>query len=309
MKRINQWSTLLLTLFFSACGQETMTDTAEPATDRPTTSVCMSVQIDNSDEGDALTRVGGNGEIPEGYQLRYIMEVYTTADKLIPREVRAGEASYDAFTFENVRLPINDQYTAVLWADLVLTAEPLGNLYYNADRLAAIQQTLTGCTEADLLDAYSGKADFTIDADGKGTGLNVTLKRPLVCICLPLLQLAKATTGSYAIHYGATGIPTGYNAVTQTVITDGVDVPFRSSGINITASSPADTDFEIKDYVFMDNVKRQVAFTIYGNGTYYGKNNAPLHAALTGANRLLQFYGSTGKETTLTLEPFSPTPP
>lgn len=288
MKQINIWNALLMILLFSSCGKEAMTDM--PMEEQPTATVSLNVQIDNNNDDAPITRVGGDQKIPAGYQLRYIMEVYTTADKLITREVRIGSTSYTVpFSFDNVRLPINDKYVAVCWADLIPTGTSKANLYYNADQLTAIKQNITNDTNPDLLDAYTGKLAFEINDKGISTPLNITLKRPLVQIRLKDLRLEGATAAYYYIDY-QTEVLTTYNAFTQKVITTGSDKTSRDKGISNHVAYPQN-DFIIKDYVFMDDVSRQLSLNISGNGHSYNKNGTALHAPLTKPNVLLTLKG------------------
>ncbi len=285
MKRINIWNALLIILFLSACSEETITGIATE--EQPVVPVSLNVQIDNRDEN--LIRVGGDQQIPAGYQLRYIVEIYTTMDKLITREVRIGSTSYGTpFSFDNVRLPINDQYVAVCWADLIPTGVDKTNLYYNADKLTAIHQNLTGCTNPDLLDAYAGKLAFEIDDRGVQSEVAVTLKRPLVQILLENLRLENAVAETYYMNYQE--VLTTYNAFTQKVVTETSDKTTRNAGVKSYVATPQ-SNFTFKDYVFMDDVARQLSFVVTGNGKDYSKANLPLYAPLTKPNVQLKLRG------------------
>lgn len=285
MKRINIWNALLIILFLSACSEETITGIATE--EQPVVPVSLNVQIDNRDEN--LIRVGGDQQIPAGYQLRYIVEIYTTMDKLITREVRIGSTSYGTpFSFDNVRLPINDQYVAVCWADLIPTGVDKANLYYNADKLTAIHQNLTGCTNPDLLDAYAGKLAFEIDDRGVQSEVAVTLKRPLVQILLENLRLENAVAETYYMNYQE--VLTTYNAFTQKVVTATSDKTTRNAGVKSYVATPQ-SNFTFKDYVFMDDVARQLSFVVTGNGKDYSKANLPLYAPLTKPNVQLKLRG------------------
>lgn len=285
MKRINIWNALLIILFLSACSEETITGIATE--EQPVVPVSLNVQIDNRDEN--LIRVGGDQQIPAGYQLRYIVEIYTTMDKLITREVRIGSTSYGTpFSFDNVRLPINDQYVAVCWADLIPTGVDKTNLYYNADKLTAIHQNLTGCTNPDLLDAYAGKLAFEIDDRGVQSEVAVTLKRPLVQILLENLRLENAVAETYYMNYQE--VLTTYNAFTQKVVTATSDKTTRNAGVKSYVATPQ-SNFTFKDYVFMDDVARQLSFVVTGNGKDYSKANLPLYAPLTKPNVQLKLRG------------------
>lgn len=285
MKRINIWNALLIILFLSACSEETITGIVTE--EQPVVPVSLNVQIDNRDEN--LIRVGGDQQIPAGYQLRYIVEIYTTMDKLITREVRIGSTSYGTpFSFDNVRLPINDQYVAVCWADLIPTGVDKTNLYYNADKLTAIHQNLTGCTNPDLLDAYAGKLAFEIDDRGVQSEVAVTLKRPLVQILLENLRLENAVAETYYMNYQE--VLTTYNAFTQKVVTATSDKTTRNAGVKSYVATPQ-SNFTFKDYVFMDDVARQLSFVVTGNGKDYSKANLPLYAPLTKPNVQLKLRG------------------
>ena len=289
MKRINIWSALLIILFLSACSEEIITDIATE--EQPIVPVSLNVQIDNRNEN--FIRVGGDNKIPAGYQLRYIVEIYTTMDKLITREVRIGSTSYDIpFSFDNVRLPINDQYVAVCWADLIPAGANKANLYYNADKLTAIHQNLTGCTNPDLLDAYAGKLVFEIDDKGVQSEVALTLKRPLVQILLENLRLKDAVAESYYMNY-RTEVLTTYNAFTQKVVTAVSDKTTRNAGVKSYEVTPQN-DFTLKDYVFMDDVARQLSFVITGdNGKDYSKANLSLYVPLTKPNVQLKLKGES----------------
>lgn len=172
----------------------------------------------------AATRAGGTNQFPyvapgTKADMRIILEVYPEGgESPVVRVVNndATEDVYDAakgFDFPGVHVTPGATYKAVFWADF-------GKDYYNADDLRNIEQknlninlTQEGLLKAyvdggfehplahiaDVMDAYSGQVDFTVDTNGKisfidGTAvadpanIPVTLTRPLskLMFCHPI---------------------------------------------------------------------------------------------------------------------------
>lgn len=295
MIQYNKWSILLLALLFTACEKETIIQDIDGNLTAP---LNITVSVDPSQGDEAQTRAGGDGQIPGGYRLRYIIEVFV-GDRTIPvtREVRTV-TSYTDFDFEGVRLPVDNKCTVVCWADFVIDTKGT-NLYYNASSLTNItQQTLLEGVTTDLLDAYSGKKVFRIDSEGKTwdedgntlQSLSLTLRRPLVRVELQNVELNNLTGISRChISYELSGTaPSAYNAYTQKVIA-------TQKQKTVTQSVNVD-NFNFADYVFMDDVPRTLLIAIYSEtgGGKYGKGNLPLSLRLTKPNVKFTLEGTGG---------------
>ncbi|WP_195594759.1 DUF6562 domain-containing protein [Bacteroides fragilis] len=97
-----------LTGLFASCSQD-----ENPAQ----TSENNSVRIGASIDGALRTRAGTDFTIPDGYKLRYVLEVYSSANALVQKhEQTATDANSVNFDF---KLADAGTYTAVVWADFV----------------------------------------------------------------------------------------------------------------------------------------------------------------------------------------------
>lgn len=119
-----------LTGLFASCSQD-----ENPAQTGENNSVRIGASID----GALRTRAGTDFTIPDGYKLRYVLEVYSSANALVLRyEYAAEDANPVNFAFT---LADAGTYTAVVWADFVTDGTG----------------TMVGVT--DLLNAYTHYAD------------------------------------------------------------------------------------------------------------------------------------------------------
>ncbi|MGL5682978.1 MAG: DUF6562 domain-containing protein [Marinifilaceae bacterium] len=156
-------------------------------TEKPMVPVKLSIATDNGE----TSKAGGDGFIPQGYQLRYILEFYE-GNKEVPmlREVRFSdiannaETAIESFEFQDVRLVKDSEYTVVCWADYI---KPGQVEFYDATSLRAVSMRKANIQlPNDSQDAYCGAFLFTLTMSEEGVplyngeeNLSVKLSRPL----------------------------------------------------------------------------------------------------------------------------------
>lgn len=305
MKCTTYWSVLCIGFLFAACNQEDFTDVPAPEIiGQPEAAVSLKLNIDPAAEGEEATRVAGNKQVPSGYRFRHIVEVFTQASAgsaapcPIARVERLGGDSYtDDITLDNIRLPKGDDYVAIFWSDFVPNSavDPAVGYHYNADNLQQVTQNFAtesvSAGNADAIDAYAGKLNFTIDANGTAVqALTTTLRRPLTRIALEHFVLEDVDAPNLAdiqIAY-ATPIFCVYNALNGTVVEGAATRQHSRSAF------AKDGQNAVCDYVFADagSPERNYSFTITTGTAQYAKNNQALPVVVSKANQSIKLWGS-----------------
>lgn len=193
-------------------------------------------------------------QMPDGFQLRYIMEVYTN-DELVDH---IAQFSPD---FE-LRLITSFDYDFVLWADYVPDAngDATTNHHYNADDLTAISILTANYVNDASRDAFYCKETLTVDGS---FATSFTLRRPFAQIRVKTNDLAAIGNApsqqptQVGISYTA-GISTGFNAMTgtKTAVETSYPIVFGKQDIAVapystTGETTADGWLAF-DYIFAD---------------------------------------------------------
>ena len=306
----------------SSCNNELL-PIIEPEENPNTTSITLKAMVDADTQDGALTRAGGDENIPTGYQLRCILEVYADGvNNPVARyekyESNADYAFGQPFAFDNVRLPAGNTYMAVCWADYIKTDND-GDVFYNTTNgLTAVVQKAESSINASTLattaagddaeDAYTGmSASFTIAADGSMSGEDqaklwgITLRRPFAKLVLPWVKLCDNSGSAYPsqqtvrINYVSGTVYTTYNAKTGEVSGS------KTTSYPRTISSFTNS-FELYQYLFIpatltDAIELEFNITGENGGTTtfkHGDTPANIKLSLTKpANYVLTVKGAT----------------
>ena len=172
-----------LTGLFASCSQD-----ENPAQ----TSENNQVRIGASIDGALRTRAGESLTIPDGYKLRYVLEVYSLANALVQKhEYATPTVNLASFNFN---LTEAGTYTAVVWADFVTTnavetrveaTEQLNAYIHYEDKYYKTTDNLqqVGVITTDYaINDESRDAFCACETITKGVGAlteNITLTRPL----------------------------------------------------------------------------------------------------------------------------------
>lgn len=208
-----------------SCTREFQAPDGEEATLTVTASLdaAMDGGTKASDDG-ALTNLAG-----QGYQLRYMMELWSENDNVETLEYRAKPVITD-FSSLTVEYNLNllaKKYKMVLWADIV-KKDDNSNVYNGkydiSDGLTAIGFPEGPAFGSDEYDAFTAVAD--VDLTGGSKVIGATLKRPFAKIRV-IDDRTKSDQGQYTTKLtfdDPVSTPRKYNALTGDVTsaTDGI---------------------------------------------------------------------------------------
>lgn len=196
-----------------SCTREIQAPDGEEATLTVTASLdaAMDDGTKASDDG-ALTNLAD-----QGYQLRYMMELWSENDNVETLEYRAKPVITD-FSSLTVEYNLNllaKKYKMVLWADIV---DIDGNAAYDVSNgLTAIGFPKGSAFGSDEYDAFTAVAD--VDLTGGSKVIGATLKRPFAKIRV-IDDRTKSDQGQYTTKLtfdNPVSIPRKYNALTGDV--------------------------------------------------------------------------------------------
>ena len=194
-----------------SCTREIQAPDGEEATLTVTASLdaAMDDGTKASDDG-ALTNLAD-----QGYQLRYMMELWSENDNVETLEYRAQPVITD-FSSLTVEYNLNllaKKYKMVLWADIV---DIDGNAAYDVPNgLTAIGFPEESAFGSDEYDAFTAVAD--VDLTGGSKLIGATLKRPFAKIRVIDDRINQAPAQHYSTHLefpSTVPIPKTYNALT-----------------------------------------------------------------------------------------------
>ncbi len=194
-----------------SCTREIQAPDGEEATLTVTASLdaAMDDGTKASDDG-ALTNLAD-----QGYQLRYMMELWSENDNVETLEYRAKPVITD-FSSLTVEYNLNllaKKYKMVLWADIV---DIDGNAAYDVSNgLTAIGFPKGSAFGSDEYDAFTAVAD--VDLTGGSKVIGATLKRPFAKIRVIDDRINQAPAQHYSTHLefpSTVPIPKTYNALT-----------------------------------------------------------------------------------------------
>ena len=201
----------LLTAAAVSCTREIQAPDGEEATLTVTASLDAAMDGGTkASDGGALTNLAG-----QGYQLRYMMELWSENDNVETLEYRAQPVITD-FSSLTVEYNLNllaKKYKMVLWADIV---DIDGNAAYNVSNgLTAIGFPEGSAFGTDKYDAFTAVADVDLTDGSKLIG--ATLKRPFAKIRVIDDRINQAPAQHYSTHLefpSTVPIPKTYNALT-----------------------------------------------------------------------------------------------
>lgn len=252
MKRtITTIAIALLTLLLASCGKDKTTEQTADKTNRVTIGAVIGVPSR-----------AGTLAIPDGYKLRYILEVYDTespANLLLREEKTATTVGNIEFTFQ---LTAAGDYKALLWADFIRASATTVNQQCNTPNgtriiftnyedlhyltrklLTSVTLQYTGAdykVNDPTRDAFYASVDIKKEV-GAHDG-TVTLTRPFGQLNLTDKNAALAATMESATL--AYSVPKGFNVATGIPTTDLVTV-------NPTVPTPAaGSGLLLTDYIF-----------------------------------------------------------
>lgn len=194
-----------------SCTREIQAPDGEEATLTVTASLDAAMDGGTkASDGGALTNLAG-----QGYQLRYMMELWSENDNVETLEYRAQPVITD-FSSLTVEYNLNllaKKYKMVLWADIV---DIDGNAAYNVSNgLTAIGFPEGSAFGTDEYDAFTAVADVDLTDGSKLIG--ATLKRPFAKIRVIDDRINQAPAQQYSTHLefpSTVPIPKTYNALT-----------------------------------------------------------------------------------------------
>lgn len=201
-----------------SCTREIQAPDGEEATLTVTASLdaAMDGGTKASDDG-ALTNLADQ----EGYQLRYMMELWSENDNVETLEYRAKPVITD-FSSLTVEYNLNllaKKYKMVLWADIVMeNNDETVTTYYTVSEtcgLTAIEFPTGSAFGSDEYDAFTAVAD--VDLTGGSKLIVATLKRPFAKIRVIDDRINQAPAQHYSTHLefpSTVPIPKTYNALT-----------------------------------------------------------------------------------------------
>lgn len=200
-----------------SCTREIQAPDGEEATLTVTASLdaAMDDGTKASDDG-ALTNLAD-----QGYQLRYMMELWSENDNVETLEYRAQPVITD-FSSLTVEYNLNllaKKYKMVLWADIVMeNNDGTVTTYYTVSEtggLTAIEFPTGSAFGSDEYDAFTAVADVDLTDGSKVIG--ATLKRPFAKIKVIDDRINQAPIQHYSTHLefpSTVPIPKTYNALT-----------------------------------------------------------------------------------------------
>ena len=206
-----------------SCTREIQAPDGEEATLTVTASLDAAMDGGTkASDGGALTNLAG-----QGYQLRYMMELWSENDNVETLEYRAQPVITD-FSSLTVEYNLNllaKKYKMVLWADIV---DIDGNAAYNVSNgLTAIGFPEGSAFGTDEYDAFTAVA--VVDLTGGSKVIGATLKRPFAKIRViddrtESYPGTEYTTKTKLTFDNSVSIPGEYNALTGDVTsaTDGI---------------------------------------------------------------------------------------
>ena len=248
-RKITTIAIALLTLLLASCGKDNTTGQTADKPNRVTIGAVIGVPSR-----------AGTLAIPDGYKLRYILEVYNTEspDNILLREEKtATTVGNIEFTFQ---LTAAGDYKALLWADFIeanATTSPIGfgnpdgtsinfdhydDLHYatdNPNRLASVTLRSTGAkykVNDPTRDAFCSSVDIKKEVGAyDGT---VTLTRPFGQLNLSdknaaLAATMKSATLAYSVPEGF-NVATGITTTTLVAVNPTVPTPAAGSGLLLT---------------------------------------------------------------------------
>lgn len=194
-----------------SCTREIQAPDGEEATLTVTASLDAAMDDGTkASDGGALTNLAG-----QGYQLRYMMELWSENDNVETLEYRAQPVITD-FSSLTVEYNLNllaKKYKMVLWADIV---DIDGNAAYNVSNgLTAIGFPEGSAFGTDKYDAFTAVEDVDLTDGSKLIG--ATLKRPFAKIRVIDDRINQAPAQHYSTHLefpSTVPIPKTYNALT-----------------------------------------------------------------------------------------------
>lgn len=194
-----------------SCTREIQAPDGEEATLTVTASLDAAMDGGTKASADGgLTNLAG-----QGYQLRYMMELWSENDNVETLEYRAQPVITD-FSSLTVEYNLNllaKKYKMVLWADIV---DIDGNAAYNVSNgLTAIGFPEGSAFGTDKYDAFTAVANVDLTDGSKLIG--ATLKRPFAKIRVIDDRINQAPVQHYSTHLefpSTVPIPKTYNALT-----------------------------------------------------------------------------------------------
>lgn len=320
MKQYNKWIILpaLIALLLAACSQEEL-DTVTPQNPDPKTTkeFCFNITTNSFTIDEAQSRAGGDHKVPlisGGCYIRSVLEVYAEGgmnDVPIVHQVvysnhYNGGENLGNIEIDNVRLPVTeDNLIVVCWVDFVQTKGV--NLYYNADLLKKVQQLFSNSTDLStsdpsILDGFTARQAFYTrdgvtyikDADDQEQlfDLQLTARRPMSIVHACNVALVDNLTDD---HYDGVAyisyqndIPTGYNALTGTVLPTSV---CKRTSSPMYVSSAADVSFsysnhfQMYDYIFVGKNTQELQIKMSdSNSNLYARSGNPLSVTIHRSN-------------------------
>lgn len=202
-----------------SCTREIQAPDGEEATLTVTASLDAAMDGGTKASADGgLTNLAG-----QGYQLRYMMELWSENDNVETLEYRAQPVITD-FSSLTVEYNLNllaKKYKMVLWADIVKKGDN-SNVYNGkydiSDGLTAIVFPTGSAFGSDEYDAFTAVAD--VDLTGGSKVIGATLKRPFAKIRVIDDRINQTPAQPYSTHLkfpSTVSIPETYNALTGDV--------------------------------------------------------------------------------------------
>lgn len=274
-----------------SCTREIQAPDGEEATLTVTASLdaAMDDGTKASDDG-ALTNLAG-----QGYQLRYMMELWSENDNVETLEYRAKPVITD-FSSLTVEYNLNllaKKYKMVLWADIVMeNNDGTVTTYYTVSEtggLTAIEFPARSAFGSDEYDAFTAVADVDL-TDGSKL-IRATLKRPFAKI--RVIDRTESDQGQYTTKLtfdNPVSIPMEYNALAG-------DVTYATD--RITGTPTCTSTFEtgtglclFTGYIFVpDQQSTKYSFTIVVNENNTSVANIPVSDVTVRRNALTTVKG------------------
>lgn len=196
-----------------SCTREIQAPDGEEATLTVTASLDAAM-----DGGTKASADGGLRNLAgQGYQLRYMMELWSENDNVETLEYRAQPVITD-FSSLTVEYNLNllaKKYKMVLWADIVKKDDNSNGKYDISDGLTAIGFPEESAFGSDEYDAFTAVAD--VDLTGGSKLIEATLKRPFAKIRVIDDRINQDPAQHYSTHLefpSTVPIPKTYNALT-----------------------------------------------------------------------------------------------
>ena len=207
----------LLAAAAASCTREIQAPDGEEATLTVTASLDAAMDGGTKASADGgLTNLAG-----QGYQLRYMMELWSENDNVETLEYRAQPVITD-FSSLTVEYNLNllaKKYKMVLWADIVMeNNDGTVTTYYTVSEtggLTAIEFPARSAFGSDEYDAFTAVAD--VDLTGGSKVIRATLKRPFAKIRVIDDRIKEDPVQKYSTHLkfpSMVSIPKTYNALT-----------------------------------------------------------------------------------------------